>query len=63
MVLGSPLPDMLMSSIAEWRIGRHLTVAEFEVARLLHIERNWTASSDHPLALSIAHGVDLTGST
>ena len=32
MVLGSPLPDVLVSSIAEWGIGRHLTVAELVVA-------------------------------
>ena len=60
MVLGSPFPDVLMSSIAEWSIGRHLTVAELEVAWLAHVEGHRTASGDHPLTLTIAKRVDLT---
>jgi|FrelakmetLWP11LW_1041352.scaffolds.fasta_scaffold110623_2 hypothetical protein len=32
MVLGTPLPDVLMCSIAEWRICGHLAVAQLEVA-------------------------------
>ena len=60
MILGSPLPKVLMCSIAEWRIGRHLAVAQFIVAWLTHIESDGAKSSDHPLALSIAKRVNLT---
>ena len=60
MVLGTPLPDMLMSSIAEGRIGGELAVAELVVARLRDIEGDGAAAGDDPLALTIAHGVHLT---
>ena len=60
MVLRTPLPNMLMSTVAEGRIWGHLAVAEFVVATLRHIEGYWTTSSQDPLALAIAHGIDLT---
>ena len=60
MVLGTPLPDMLMSTVAEWRIRWHLAVAEFVVATLWHIEGYRATSRQDPLALAIAHRVDLT---
>ena len=60
MVLGAPLPDMLMSTVAEGCICGHLAVAEFVVATLWDIESYWTTPSQDPLALAIAHGVDLT---
>ena len=60
MVLGTPLPDMLMSTVAEWRIRWHLAVAEFVVATLWHIEGYRATSCQDPLALAIAHRVDLT---
>ena len=63
MVLGTPLPDMLMSTVAEGCICGHLAVAEFVVATLGHIEGYWTTPSQDPLALAIAHGVDLTMTT
>ena len=63
MVLGTPLPDMLMGAIAEGRIRGHLAVAEFVVATFRHIEGYWTTPSQDPLALAIAHGVDLTMTT
>lgn len=43
-----------MSSIAERCIRREFTVAEFIVARWWNIERNRSASSQDPLALTIA---------
>ena len=60
MVLGTPLPDMLMRTVAERRIWGHLAVAEFEVATLCDIEGYWTTPSQDPLALAIAHWVNLT---
>ena len=33
-ILGTPLPEMLMCAITKWSIGRHLAIAEFVVARL-----------------------------
>ena len=60
MILGAPLPDVLMGSIAERRIGGELAVAQLEVARLRHIERHGAASRHNPLALTVAHGVVLT---
>ena len=60
MVLGAPFPDMLMCTVAEWRICAQLTVAEFEVARFAHIESNRSAPGQDPLALTVAHRVDLT---
>lgn len=60
MILGSPFPKVLMRSIAEWSIGRHLAVAQFIVAWLTHIESDGAKSRDHPLALTIAKRVNLT---
>ena len=63
MVLCTPLPNVLMCTVAERRIRGHLAVAEFVVATLGHIEGYWTTPSQDPLALAIAHGVDLTMTT
>ena len=63
MVLGSPLPDVLMRTVAERRTWAHLVVAEFVVATLWDIECYWTTPSQDPLALAIAHWVNLTMAT
>ena len=63
MVLCTPLPDVLMSAVAEGRIRGHLAVAEFVVATLGHIEGYWTAPRQDPLALTVAKRVDLTMTT
>ena len=63
MVLRTPLPDVLMSAVAEGRIRGHLAVAEFVVATLGHIEGYWTAPRQDPLALAVAKRVDLTMTT
>ena len=60
MVLGTPLPDVLMSTIAEWGICGHLAVAELVVAILGDIEGDGTAASQDPLALTVTHWVELT---
>ena len=60
MVLGTPLPDMLMSTVAERRIRGHLAVAKFVVATLSDIKGYWTTPGQDPLALAIAHWVNLT---
>ena len=60
MVLGSPLPEMLMSSIAEWGVWGHLAVAKFVIARFWDVESDWTISSQNPFALTVAHWVNLT---
>ena len=59
MVLGSPLPDVLMSAVAEGRIGGQLAVAELIVARLHDAEGDGAAASKDPLALTIAEWVEL----
>ena len=50
---------MLMCSIAEGSIGGELAVAELIVTSFGDIERDGTATSQDPLALAIAHWVDL----
>ena len=63
MVLVCPLPEMLMSSIAEWGVWGHLAVAEFVIARFGNVESDWTISSHDPFALTVAHWVNLTVAT
>ena len=63
MVLGTPLPEQLMSPIAEGSISGHLAVAQFVVAALRHIKSHWSAPRQDPLALTIAHWVNLAVST
>jgi len=58
-VLGTPLPDVLVSSIAERRIGGKLAVAKLVVAGLRDIEGHGAAPGDDPLALTVAHRVQL----
>ena len=53
-VAGGPSEQLLVSAVAEGCIGGELAVAQFEVARLTHIEGNWAATSNDPLALAIA---------
>ena len=60
MILSAPFPDVLMCPIAERCIRGQLAVAEFEVAGLAHIESDWTVPRQNPLALSVAHRVNLT---
>ena len=60
MVLGTPFPDVLMCAIAEWRIRAELAVAELVVARFADVESNRSIPGHDPLALTVAHGVDLT---
>ena len=52
-----------MSAVAEGRIRRHLAVAQFEVTRLLHVELHWSATSHHPLALTVAERGHLSVAT
>jgi len=52
-VAGGPSEQLLVSAVAEGCIGGELAVAQFEVARLTHIEGNWAATSNDPLALAI----------
>ena len=60
MILGTPLPDVLMCSIAEGGIRAELAVAKLVVAGLADIEGDGSASSDDPLALTVAEWVHLT---
>ena len=60
MILGAPLPDMLVCTVAERCIRTQLAIAELVVAGFAHIEGNRSAPGQDPLALTIAHGVDLT---
>ena len=60
MVLCAPLPDVLMRTVAEGSVRGHLTVAKLVIARFTDIEGDWTAPSEDPFALPIAHWVDLT---
>jgi hypothetical protein len=55
-VVGGPAQNLLVGAVAEWRIGRHLAVAELEVARLRHVEGDGAATGHDPLALAIAEG-------
>ncbi len=55
MVSGPP-EHLLVSAVAEGRIGRHLAVAKLEVARLRHVEGDWAASGHDPLALTVTEG-------
>ena len=59
MVLHDPLHHMLVSSIAERRICRHLAVAELVIARLGNVEYNRPVARDNPLALAVAEGIEL----
>ena len=59
MVLHDPLHHMLVSSIAERRVGRHLAVAELVIARLGNVEYNRPVARDNPLALAVAEGTNL----
>lgn len=59
MMLCSPLEHMLVSAVAEWRIGTELAITQLVVSALRHVEVHWTASSDDPFALAIAEWTDL----
>ena len=48
-----------MGAVAEGCVCGHFAVAELVVTRLRHIESYRTASSDNPLALTVAEGVHL----
>ena len=63
MVLHDPLHHVLVSSVAERRISRHLAVAKLIIARLSDIEGHWPIASDDPLALTVAEGANLRMST
>ena len=54
---------MLMSSIAEWSVGAHLTVAQLVIATFWYIETDWSAPGDYPLALSITEWIQLRVAT
>ena len=60
MVLGTPFPDVLMSTVAERSIRWHLAVAELVVAGLGDIKSHGSAPRQNPLALTVAHWVHLT---
>ena len=53
-VVGGPAQYLLVGAVAEGRIGRHLAVAELEVAGLANIESDRAATREDPLALTIA---------
>ena len=59
MVLLGPLENMLMGTIAERSICRHLTVAKFVVASFADVESDRSKTSQDPLALAIAEGANL----
>ena len=63
MILSTPLPEQLVSAIAEGSISGHFAVAQFVVAALCHIKSHRSAPGQDPLALPIAHWVDLAVST
>ena len=59
MILLSPPEHLLVTAVTEGCIRRHFTVAELVVARLRYVEGHGAATSQDPLALTIAEGVDL----
>ena len=59
MVLIGPSHYLLMSAIAEGRVRAHFTVAKLVVSGLAHVEVDWAAPRQNPLALSIANRVKL----
>ena len=61
MVLRAPLPDVLVRSVAEGSIRRQLADAELVVAGFGDIEGDRAAPRQDPLALTVAHGADLSG--
>ena len=63
MVFGTPLPDVLMGSVAERSICWHLAVAKLIVAWLSNGESHWPASGKDPLALTVTHWVELRVTT
>ena len=63
MVLHDPLHHVLMSTIAEGSVSRHLTIAELVVAALGDVEGHGAVPSDNPLALTVAEGTDLRVTT
>ena len=63
MVLHDPLHHVLMSTIAEGSVSRHLAIAELVVAALGDIESHGTVPGDNPLALTIAEGTNLRVTT
>ena len=59
-IFGTPFPNVLVRTIAERGIRGQLAVAKFIVAGLSDIESHGPAPSQYPLALTVAHWVDLT---
>ena len=59
-ILGAPLPNMLVRSIAERCICGQLAVAKFIVTGLGDIKSHGPAPRHYPLALTVAHWVNLT---
>jgi len=55
-MVGGPAEHLLVGAVAEGRIGRHLAIAELEVARFGHVEGDGAATGHDPLALAIAEG-------
>ena len=60
MIFGAPFPNVLVRSIAERGICGQLAVAKFIVAGLSDIKSHGPAPCQNPLALTVAHWVDLT---
>ena len=58
-VLRAPFPHVLVRPVAERRIRRQLAVAQFIVARLRDVEGDGAAPGEDPLALPVAHRVNL----
>ena len=54
-----PSQHVLMGTIAEGSVGRHLAVAQLVISTFVHVEGHGSASCQHPLALAVAERVHL----
>jgi len=58
-VLHCPFHYMLMSSITEWSISAHLTIAHFEISAFRYVESDRSISCENPLTLTITEWTNL----